>query len=137
MARRRTVLLTMALVTATSVEHIGSLEPIDAAYFGLHGVRLLSRNALDVFSNPGLQVGPLQLALPGSARLAARWTPIGFLPALAFLTQGSFAALLLHTTRGIVQDETGEQRPLIEVAVVLGALTWGPAWNVYGDGHPA
>jgi hypothetical protein len=97
-------------------------DPGDLIYFVHRGEALLSRAWGDVFSDPILQSGPLQLVVFGAVRN---------LTALAFVLEMGVAALLLFALgRAGVGDRA-------RLAVGLVAVVAGLTHGAFVDGHPA
>jgi hypothetical protein len=96
----------------------------DLAFFVHASEKLLSGDWANVFADPNVQVGPLQLLLFRIGDLAG---------VLALLVQVGVAALLWVAAGRLL---TGRD-PRVRFAVCLLALVIGLSYGAYQDGHPA
>ena len=94
----------------------------DLAFFVHTSEKLFSADWLNVFADPNVQVGPLQLALFRLGDLAGM---------LALLVQLGTAALLWVTAGRLLTDQR------IRLTVCLVAVAIGLTYGAYQDGHPA
>lgn len=96
----------------------------DLAYFVHSAEKLFSANWANVFADPSVQVGPLQLLLFRLGDLAG---------ALALLVQMGVAALLWVVAGRLLAGRDSRA----QLAVGLAAVALGLTYGAYQDGHPA
>lgn len=133
-SRPQRVLIPLALVILGS---LGAASPEgDALWFRRAGVSMLGPRVLDVFAEPGLQIGPLYLLALGAATAATSWLPT---PVMLFVLAGGQAAavtwLALVTARHAARHAGVSPLPAqwaTGLALVLGGLLG----ESIGSGHP-
>jgi hypothetical protein len=94
----------------------------DLAFFVHTSEKLFSADWLNVFADPNVQVGPLQLLLFRLGELTG---------VLALVVQLGTAALLWVTAGRLLTDQW------LRLAVCLVAVAIGLTYGAYQDGHPA
>lgn len=109
----------------------------DVIYFAHAGESLLGAGWADVFADPELQSGPIQLALLGVlARLADLFgVPLGTVLAYAIEVGGALALVLV--LRRVVGRRRGDGWKVVLLGAGLAAVALGLPQAAYVDGHPA
>lgn len=103
----------------------------DVIYFGHAGEALWESGWLDVYADPVLQSGPIQLGVLGALSHLADGIGVSLGAVLAYAIElGAMAALLL-----VLRRITARQGLLLVTSLV--ALVLGLAQSAYLDGHPA
>jgi hypothetical protein len=121
---KRTLAWIVPVAAAAAVAPVARGDGGDAWMFTATGRTLLSSDWSHAFSNPGIQVGPLQLALFGS---------VGRSPlALAIVLGVAAALLVLAAARA-----AGVEQPLLLAVVGLVAVVTGFTRAGFDAGHPA
>jgi hypothetical protein len=112
------------VAAAAAVAPVARGDGGDAWMFTATGRTLLSSDWSHTFSNPGIQVGPLQLALFGS---------VGRSPLVLAILLGVAAALLVLTAA----RAAGVEQPRLLAVVGLVAVVTGFTRAGFDSGHPA
>jgi hypothetical protein len=121
---KRTLAWIVPVAAAAAVAPVARGDGGDAWMFTATGRTLLSSDWSHAFSNPGIQVGPLQLALFGS---------VGRSPlALAIVLGVAAALLVLAAARA-----AGVEQPRLLAAIGLVAVATGFTRAGFDAGHPA
>jgi hypothetical protein len=121
---KRTLAWIVPVAAAAAVAPVARGDGGDAWMFTATGRTLLSSDWSHAFSNPGIQVGPLQLALFGS---------VGRSPlALAIVLGVAAALLVLAAARA-----AGVEQPRLLAVVGLVAVVTGFTRAGFDAGHPA
>jgi hypothetical protein len=132
-ARPAALLLPLAFVIMGS---LGAVIPDgDAGWFREAGRGMLGANFWNVFSQPGLQIGPLYLIALGSAAAAVDAVGLPVLFTLAGLQAALVAWLGLVTARRFA-DHTGASKLPAQWAVGLALVLGGLLAESIGNGHP-
>jgi hypothetical protein len=121
---KRLLLWVGPAAAAAALEHVVRTEGGDTWMFVNAGRVLLSANWSHAFADQGTQVGPLQLALYGSA---GRWPG-----ALAMLLAATAALLVMAAARA-----AGVEYPRLLALAGIAAVATGLTTHVFDAGHPA
>jgi hypothetical protein len=112
------------VAAAAAVAPVARGDGGDAWLFTAAGRTLLSSHWSHTFAHPGLQVGPLQLALFGS---------VGRSPLMLAIVLGMVAALLVLAAA----RAAGVEQPRLLAAIALVAVATGFTRAGFDAGHPA
>lgn len=128
-----------AVLLPLSVVILGSLGAVipggDAAWFRETGRSMLGVHLWNVFSQPGLQVGPLYLVALGGTSAAAEALRLPLLFTLAGLQAALVTWLGLYTARRVARDAGAPELP-VQWAVGLALVLGGLLAESVGNGHP-
>lgn len=127
------ILLAVAAVRG-AYEGAEPLEPLDLEFLGRAGEELFSTRWSDIFLDPDVQVGPLQMLL--LALVMQVGDALGVEPRLPFsiLTQTAVVGLTVGLTTLLASDT--RFLAVRETAVGLFLVAFGLTWSAYIFGHP-
>lgn len=107
----------------------------DAGWFREAGLSMLGPGFLDVFSSPGLQIGPLYLLLVGVLAWVCQAVGLPVLFTVAAVQSTGLAAYALHLA-GRWARELGRDALRARWGVVAPLVLLGPLAECIGNGHP-
>jgi hypothetical protein len=130
--RHRIPVLVLVAAISGGFMQLQSLSVADTTYFIHASHRLFSGDGLNVFADPGIQVGPLYLAalgLMGVVADAVRLSPV-FVD--GFLQAGLVSGLCIQLVRALAPDDARKTQRDIGIGV---SLVFGPLAGVGVAGH--
>lgn len=107
----------------------------DAAWFRDAGRSMLSSEVLDVFADPGLQIGPLYLLVVGLLTVATQALGLPVLFTVAAVQSTALAGYALYLS-GAWARELGADPLRARWGVVTPLVVLGPLAESIGNGHP-
>ena len=110
------------------------LEVIDLWSLARSGSSLFGSRWVDVFSDPGIQVGPLTLLIQGGLWEASAATGVDLEIWFSLLVQPAVVVASLWIVGKGIPDRIPRRRAQLVVAAFL--LVWEIPWNAYVFGHP-
>ena len=119
----------LPLSAASFVAALATSDPADLPYFAHAARTLFSVHWADVFADPSLQVGPLQLLVVG---IGDRLGGLGF---VAFLLELGLAALTIFTVGRLLRGRP--HRVAVQTVAGLAVVVLGITDAAYTYGHPA
>jgi hypothetical protein len=130
--------LAVWLLPVLAASAIALIAPVgdtgDLAYFVHASERLLSSHWAATYSDPSLQVGPLQLVLFGAADLVGDLLGVSATRLIALAVGAGLAALFVVVARRLVAPR--EDRVVL-LAAGLAPVALGLTFDAFRDGHPA
>lgn len=137
LVRYRYPILLLSVLLRAVLEGQGTFGLGDAYLFADAGKKLFSSAWSEIYADPGIQAGPIQLALIGSLAALGEITGAGFKMLSSLVIQTGYIAALLFTLRLIAKDQKLKESQTGELTVGLLAVLWGLSWTTFGYGHPA
>jgi hypothetical protein len=119
----------LPLSAASFVAALATSDPADLPYFAHAARTLFSAYWADVFADPSLQVGPLQLLVVGIG------DRLGGLGLVAFLLELGLAALTVFTVGRLLRGRP--HRVAVQTVAGLAVVVLGITDAAYTYGHPA
>jgi hypothetical protein len=119
----------LPLAAAALAAALGTRDPADLPYFAHAARTLLSTDWADVFADPSLQVGPLQLLVVGVG------DRLGGMTMLDYLFSLGLTALAVFTIGRLLRGRA--HRELFQCAAGLAFVALGITAEAYSYGHPA
>jgi hypothetical protein len=119
----------LPLAAAALAAAIGTRDPADLSYFAHAARTLLSANWANAFSDPSLQVGPVQLLVVGVG------DRLGGMVFLDYLLGLGLTALAVFTVGRLLRGRS--HRVLFQGAAGLALVALGITAEAYSYGHPA
>jgi hypothetical protein len=119
----------LPLSAASFVAALGTRDPADLPYFAHAARTLFSTHWANVFADPSLQVGPLQLLVVGIG------DRLGGLELIAFLLELGLAALTVLTVGRLLRGRA--HRVAVQTVAGLAVVGLGITDAAYTYGHPA
>lgn len=110
------------------------LEVIDLWILSRAGAELFDSDWIDVFSDKGIQVGPLMLLVQGSLWEVAAATGVRLETLFSLLMQPAVILSCLWLVGTGIGDP--RRRLAAQIAVALLLFVWEIPWNAYIFGHP-
>lgn len=114
----------------------GGLVTFDSKLFTATGMKLLSADWADTFSDSSVQEGPPLILIYGLLTTLADLTGIDVKFFLSVFTQVPFTLLLMYTVRRLMRVADAES-PGLEAYVGAFALAGFLSWSAFGSGHLA
>jgi hypothetical protein len=129
MARRSVLAWVLPLSAASLVAALGTRDPADLPYFAHAARTLFSAHWADVFADPSLQVGPLQLLVVGIG------DRLGGLGLVAYVLELALVALTVFTVGRLLRGRP--HRAAVQTVAGLAVVVLGITDAAYSYGHPA